>query len=116
MTLTKVCAAYGNVTVHKLTVTELADADLDEIVRYIAVELAVPTAATAFLDKIEETYDMIRANPRICELSRDSRLRAEGYRRVVVKNYIMLYKVFDEREEVVIYRFFYGGRDYSKLI
>jgi plasmid stabilization system protein ParE len=88
--------------VYKLTVTELADADLDEIVRYIAVELTAPAAATAFLDKIEEMYDMIRANPRICELSLDSRLRAEGFRRAVVKNYIMLYKVFDERGEVVV--------------
>jgi plasmid stabilization system protein ParE len=102
--------------VYKLTVTELADADLDEIVRYIAVELAAPAAATALLDKIVEAYDRLRANPRICELSRDSRLRSEGYRRTVIKNYIMLYKVFDESEEVVVYRFFYGGRDYAKLI
>jgi plasmid stabilization system protein ParE len=102
--------------VYKLTVTELADADLDEIVRYIAIELAAHTAATAFLDKIVEAYDRLRANPHSCELSRDSRLRVEGFRRAVVKNYIMLYKVFDDREEVVVYRFFYGGRDYAKLI
>jgi plasmid stabilization system protein ParE len=89
---------------------------LDEIVRYIAIELAAPSAATAFVDKIEENYGRIQANPRICELSRDSRLRAEGYRRAVIKNYIMLYKVFDDREEVIVYRFLFGGRDYAKLI
>jgi plasmid stabilization system protein ParE len=50
---------------------------LDEIVRYIAIELAAPSAATAFVDKIEENYDRIQANPRICELSRDPRLRAQ---------------------------------------
>jgi plasmid stabilization system protein ParE len=74
------------------------------------------TPRLLLLDKIEETYGRIRANPRICELSRDSRLRTEGYRRAVVKNYIMLYKVFDDSEEIVVYRFFYGGRDYAKLI
>ena len=101
---------------YKLTVTELANADLDEIIRYIAVELAAPQAASAFADAVESCYDSIQRNPMSFEVSRNPRLKAEGYRRAVIKNYIMLYKVFSEREEVVVYRFFYGRRDYMNLI
>jgi plasmid stabilization system protein ParE len=101
---------------YKLTVTELADADLDEIISYIAVELAAPQAASAFADGVGDCYEGIKQNPLSFETSRDLRLKDEGYRRAVIKNYIMLYKVFPERKEVVVYRFFYGRRDYVNLI
>jgi len=101
---------------YKLTITELADADLDEIMGYIAIELASPQAASDFADAIETCYANIQRNPMCYEASRDPRLREEGYRRAVIKNYIMLYKVFPDREEAIVYRFFYGRRDYVNLI
>jgi len=101
---------------YKLVITELAEDDLDEIVKYIAVELTAPTAATAFIDAVSECYNRIEQNPLCYEAARDLKLRLEGYRRAVIKNYIMLYKVFPDNEEVVVYRFFHGRRDYASLI
>ena len=101
---------------YKISITELADADLDEIISYIAVELAAPKAASDFTDAVEACYANIQRNPMCYEASRDPRLRDEGYRRAVIKNYIMLYKVFPERGDVIVFRFFYGRRDYVNLI
>ena len=101
---------------YKLTITELADQDLDEIIHYIAVDLASPQAATDFADAVEACYGRIKSNPMCFELSRDLRLAKKGFRRAVIKNYIMLYKIIHEKDEVVVYRFFYGKRDYTNLI
>lgn len=38
---------------YKLVITELAQNDLDGIVKYIAQQLANPTAAGSFLDEVE---------------------------------------------------------------
>jgi hypothetical protein len=48
---------------YKLVVTELAHQDLDNIVSYIAIQLANPAAASDFLDKVDkwkrEDYEII---------------------------------------------------------
>ena len=44
----------------------------------------------------------------------DKRLRAEGYRKIVIKNYVLVY---DEASKTVnVLRFFYGAQDYVKFI
>jgi plasmid stabilization system protein ParE len=60
---------------YKLVVTELAHQDLDNIVSYIAIQLANPVAASDFLDKVDKCYGyQMRAVPgtvaRLAELAR----------------------------------------------
>lgn len=49
-------------------------------------------------------------------LDYDVRLKAMGYRRITVKNYVIIYKIVESIKTVYIMRCFYGGRDYEKLI
>jgi plasmid stabilization system protein ParE len=101
---------------YKLVVTELADGDLDNIVAYITGQLANPTAVRRFLDEIESCYTNLKRSPLMYELARDGRLAAKGYRRVIIGSYIMLYMVDKVKMTVTVYRYFYGPRDYTKLI
>ena len=49
-------------------------------------------------------------------LSRDERLNAEGYRAVIIRNYMLFY-VVDEADMVVyIVRIVYGKRDLVEMI
>jgi len=48
---------------YKLFVSELAHKDLDNIVSYIAVDLANPMAATNFLNEVEKCYDYLQDKP-----------------------------------------------------
>ena len=100
----------------RIEIAELADGDLDNIVSYIAERLSSPRAASDFLDAVDSCYTILKENPLIYEFCRDPRLRQEGYRRAVVKNYIMVYKVDETERRVNIYRFFHGTQDYEKLI
>lgn len=54
--------------------------------------------------------------PLMFERCRNPRLRNPGYRRAVIKNYVMVYRVVESEHTVYILRFFYGSRDYEKLI
>lgn len=101
---------------YKLIVTELAHQDLDNIISYIAVQLANPTAASDFLDEVDKCYGYLKSNPMMYSKCQDNRLGKEGYRKAVVKNYIIVYKVDEKSETVSILRFFYGTQDYAKLI
>ncbi len=101
---------------YKIEVTPHAGEDLEEIVSYIAGNLANATAATAFLDAVEECYDGLEAMPFMFEECRDPHLKALGYRRAVIKHYVMVYRVDEAEKTVYILRFFYGAREYEKLI
>ena len=80
---------------YKIVLTELAAGDLDSITEYIAGRLANPPAAAAFLDAVAECL---------------------GYRRAVIKNYVMIYRVTEPKKTVYVLRFFYGARNYEKLL
>ncbi len=101
---------------YKIIETELAVQDLDSILAYITLSLANPIAASAFADAVEDCYSNLEKMPLMFELCRDSRLRAMGYHKAVIKNYVMVYKVDENARTVNILRFFYGRQDYEKLI
>lgn len=101
---------------YKVSITEKAAADLDGIISYIALKLANPAAATDFAEEVSKCYDGLRHMPYMYEKCRDKRLLDMGYRKAVIKNYIMIYRVAEAEQAVYVMRFFYGARDYEKLI
>ncbi|MBP1763055.1 MAG: addiction module toxin, RelE/StbE family [Firmicutes bacterium] len=101
---------------YKLLVSELAHQDLDNIVSYIAVQLANQKAAGDFLDEVAVCYGFLKDNPMMYERCQDRRLVIEGYRKVVIKNYVLVYKVDETSHTVNVMRFFYCAQDYIKLL
>ena len=101
---------------YKLDVSDPAEQDLSRIISYIAEKLAAPQAAADFADAVFDCYDRLENNPYLYEQCRNAKLQKEGYRRAVIKNYILLYKVNEETKMVVVHRFFYGRQDYVSLV
>lgn len=101
---------------YKLIVSKEAQKDIDDIVHYIAVELVNPAAAAGFLDDLEKSYHAVVNNPRMYSLCIDTRLSRDGYRKIVIKNYLILYRIDDEAKAVFVVRIIYSGRNYAELI
>jgi len=101
---------------YKIYITKDAHNDLNDITTYIKNKLCNPTAALDFLSEIEKNYEMITKNPLMFALCIDSRLKNEGYRKIIVKNYIVFYKINENEKAIYIMRVIYGRRDYCKLI
>ena len=101
---------------YKLVKTDSFQRDLDAAIGYIALSLENKIAAASLLDAIEQCYDGIERMPLMYEACHDPRVRELGYRKVVIRNYIMVYQVDKDSETVNILRFFHGRQDYEKLI
>ena len=101
---------------YKLIVSKEAHRDIDEISGYIACELKNPKAAISFLDDVEESYRFIEDNPFMYSLCDDRWLRKEGYRKIPIKNYLIIYRVNETQKYVFVVRVIYGPRDYAKLL
>ncbi|HNX28721.1 MAG TPA: type II toxin-antitoxin system RelE/ParE family toxin [Syntrophomonadaceae bacterium] len=101
---------------YKLNVSELAHQDLDRIVSYIAEQLANLRAAGDFLEEVDKCYGNLRINPLMYAKCQDKRLEMEDYRKVLIKNYVLVYKINEASKTVSVLRFFYGAQDYVNLI
>jgi len=101
---------------YKINISDLAKADLDGNLDYIANKLHNKKAALDLKVAFKECFEFLKTSPRMYPECHDSRLAREGYRKAIVKNYIGLYKVDDENKVVNMIRIVYGRMDYSKLV
>ncbi len=96
--------------------TKKAEEDFDEIISYIAVELANPKAASGFADKLQESIDTTRTFPESGAPLNNEFLQVENVRKKFVGNYVMYY--FPDMNAKVIYilRIVYGKRNMDEII
>ena len=102
---------------YNIIITAAAREDLDEILAYMTVSLKNPSAAAAFASEVTSCYNNLKNLPFMYRKCSRPHLRAQGYRKAVIGNYIMVYRVCEAEETVYISRFFYGRRNhYEDLI
>jgi addiction module RelE/StbE family toxin len=101
---------------YTLEITESAEADLDHITDYIGNVLANPPAALALLDEVELVSDTLETTPEIFPLCSDPRLAELGYRKAVVRTYILVYEIDNLEKIVRVLRFFHGSENYSEKL
>jgi len=89
--------------------------DLKEIIDYISDKLQNRKAVEDLLEKIFEETSRLKANPYIgiplASLFQTS--NSMDYRRIIIGNYILIYRVLSD---IVVERVFYGRRDYIKYL
>lgn len=101
---------------YKLIRTDKADEQLREIIFYIAEDSGSVEIALNYLDKIESAVNTLREFPYTGSYPRYSILRKQGYRVLIVERHLVFYKVFPEKNEVIIYAIVDGRREYKNLI
>lgn len=99
---------------YTLEITESAERDLDRIVEYIGVRLANPPAALALLDEIDRVSESLRESPELFALCADTRLAERGYRKALVRAYILVFEI--EVDTVRVLRFFHSSEDYQNKL
>lgn len=101
---------------YKLLITKPAENDLKDILDYISKELSSPIAAKDFLDAVFLCYERLEDNPFIYSICDSDRLKNKSYRKAVIKNYVLIYRVDENNKTVYIMRLIYGRRDYFNLL
>ena len=87
---------------YQYRLSQKAEADLDGIVSYIAVELSNPQAASDFVDKLGKVIDEIRSFPEI--------------RKKLIGSYIMYYLPVKEEKMIYVVRIVYGKRNMEEIL
>lgn len=93
-----------------------AQSDITDIMRYIGQVLLEPRTAGNLYRLLKEEILSLKQMPERYPYEDDDRLRALGIRKLLVKNYKVLYFVDTERQLVQVARVVYAGRDISRLL
>lgn len=99
---------------YELTILPIALNDMSEIVSYFAINSK--KGALRIHDKMINAAKRIEAQPFSGVTVPDKKLSADGYRMVVIENYLMFYKVFKKERQVIVYRVIDGRRNYPMLL
>lgn len=91
-----------------------AQADYEDIVRYLLVDLASPQAARRFADEFDEKIAAVCAHPKMYPLGRMPEVSARGYRVMPVMRYVVLYALRDD--VVVVAHIFHATQDYARYV
>ena len=97
---------------YKVVISPTANADLFNILRYIAQELENPQAATELADKIEKCYLDLQLMPGAHALCADPLLRLKGYRKYPIGNYLVIFRVVEDCSEVRVVHIFHETQNY----
>ena len=103
-------------TTNELHLTPDAQADLQEIKRYISRDLENPAAALATVKRIMQNVRLLRGQALIgTPLSAVTELRdGADYRYLTSGSYMIFYRTVGT--DVYIDRVLYGGRDYLRVL
>lgn len=100
---------------YKVIITPTASREMTRIYEYIREDLDAENAAINLMKQVETEFDRLQRSPYIyAEIEQYDDLKRK-YRRIVVKNYVLLYTI-DELEHVVfVSHMYYGRRNYIKF-
>ncbi len=99
-----------------LKFTKLAQTDLDKTYYYISSTLISPRAAGRLMDSIEQSILRLLEFPLSCPCVEIEPFKTKGYRKLIVGNYIVFYKVDNKKRDVIIMRIVYGARNYKEVL
>ena len=96
--------------------TEKAQNGLDEIIRYIAIELCNPSAASNFMNQFNKCIEETRNIPESGTLVDNGFISFIHIRKKFVGNYIIYYKPDMDEHIIYIVRIVYSKRNMTEIL
>ena len=96
--------------------TDKASDQLYSIIQYIAEDSGSVDVALNYLSKLETEIKKLTITPYIGSYPRYSTLKKQGYRVLIVQRHLIFYKVFEDKQQVIIYAVVDARQRYLNLI
>ena len=96
--------------------TQKANADLEDIVGYIAVELSNTKAASDFVDKLQNVIEEVQLFPESGSLVSNEFLSDKEVRKKLIDDFIMYYLPDCAEKTIFILRIVYGRRNVDEIM
>ena len=101
---------------YEVKITEPAQRQLQEIVRYIAEDLQEKRTALRMLDTLEKEILSLSTLPNRVALTEEEPWHSAGIRKLSVKNYLVYFWVNEDKKQVQITAVVYGRRDQRNVL
>jgi len=101
---------------YSINITDIAEEDILNTVKYIADVLKAPIAADNLLDEVERHEEILENTPNIYPFVPDEYLAQKGLKFTMIKNYLMFYTINEDEKTVTVVRFLYGRRDWKNIL
>lgn len=101
---------------YKLVYLPLARQDMVDIAGYISRTLANPQAAMVLAEELVKAAGKLTEFPYAHAVYYPIRPLKHEYRKLIVRNYLVLYRVDEEARTATITRVLYAKRDISQLL
>ena len=98
----------------KVEVTEAAQESVRASIEYVRLVLDSPKAARPLKESFNNFLTNVADFPEMYPLMDDDVLRSIGYRRALVKTYVAVYTV--EEDKVTVHGFFHQLQDYARFL
>ncbi len=99
---------------YQVLTTSRALEDIRELLEYIQTSFAEPQIASRMKESIIDAIDSLSEFPLRNPISQDETLHQQGIRKMMVKNYYIIYHVVGEN--VIILRVLYNRREWQDLL
>ena len=93
-----------------------AQQDLENIFRYISIDLSNPEAAKLLIEKFEDKFNELTLFPKAYPFIEKEGLIVKNLRKCIVDNFLVIYLYNEKKIVVEIVRVVYGRQDYIKNI
>lgn len=90
--------------------------DLKRIISYIKNELREPVIAKKYANLIKQEIKILEYMPQKFSVIDSEVLKDNNFRKIVIKNYIVFYRVNEESRIVNIERILYGKTDWQSIL
>ena len=97
---------------YEIQYLEIAKNDLEDIFDYILKDN--PNSASEILNEIDDTVSKLADFPELGKKPKDDKLKAFGYRVLVIEKYLIFYIITEKILE--IHRILHSSRDFNNLL
>ncbi len=101
---------------YKIIVTPDAADDLRDLHDYIADRLHAPDTALAYIRMLRSEIGLLSCLPQRNSCVKDEPWRSRGIRRLMVKNFIVYYRVEDSARRIYVLNIIYAKRDQLRTL
>lgn len=101
---------------YSLVMPPIAEQELEECFYYISYRLNAPKAAKDLSNKFRQGFNRICKFPESCKECVDDLFCYKNYRKLIIDNYIALYRINEKDKEIIIIHIFYAPSNYIEKI
>lgn len=101
---------------YNLEFLPIARQDMSDIAQYVNKVLCNPIAAMNLIQRMVHAAEELQEQPYSCPVYYPARTLPFEYRKLLVGNYILFYRVDEKKKLVTVIRVVYAKRDYGSIL